>query len=74
MYTAVPSPQRSVVVVAPVVVLALALLIQQTSSTSLALLFATGTALGIVLYQSLFGFTAAFRVLLADRRSTSPRH
>ena len=74
MYTAVPSPQRSVVVVAPVVVLALALLIQQTSSTSLALLFATGTALGIALYQSLFGFTAAFRVLLADRRSTSPRH
>ena len=70
---AVPSPQRSVVVAALVVILALALLIQHTTSTRLALLFATGTARGIVLYPSLFGFTSAFRVLLADGRSAGFR-
>ena len=51
-----PSPQSVVVMTALVVILILALLIQQATSTRLALLFATGTTLGIVLYQSLFGF------------------
>lgn len=37
------------------------------------LLFLIGTALGVVLYQSLFGFTGAFRVLLADGRSAGFR-
>lgn len=46
---------------------------RQTTSTRLALRFVTGTALGIVLYQALFGFTSAFRVLLADGRSAGFR-
>jgi uncharacterized membrane protein YedE/YeeE len=33
----------------------------------------TGVALGVVLYQSVFGFTSAFRVLLVDRRSAGFR-
>ena len=37
------------------------------------LLLLTGTALGAVLYQSVFGFTSAFRVLMADRRSAGFR-
>ena len=37
------------------------------------LLLLTGAALGAVLYQSVFGFTSAFRVLLADRRSAGFR-
>jgi hypothetical protein len=37
------------------------------------LLFLTGTGLGAVLYRSVFGFTSAFRVLLADRRSAGFR-
>ncbi len=37
------------------------------------LLFLTGTAMGAVLYQSVFGFTSAFRALLADRHSAGFR-
>jgi len=68
-----PSPQRPVILAALAVIVLLCLLIQQLASTRLALLFVTGTALGIVLYQSLFGFTSAFRVLLADGRSAGFR-
>jgi uncharacterized membrane protein YedE/YeeE len=60
-------------VIALAAIVGLALLIQQSASIRMALLFATGTALGIVLYQSLFGFTSAFRVLLADGRSAGFR-
>lgn len=67
------SPQYTVVLLSLVVIAVLALLIQQTVSTRMMLLFATGTAFGIVLYHSLFGFTSAFRVLLADRRSAGFR-
>ncbi len=56
-----------------VAIVLLGLLIQHAASTRVALLFATGIALGFVLYQSLFGFTSAFRVLLADRRSAGFR-
>ena len=65
--------QNAVVVIALAAIVGLALLIQQSASIRMALLFATGTALGIVLYQSLFGFTSAFRVLLADGRSAGFR-
>ena len=55
------------------VFVAVGLLIQHTASTRLALLFVTGAALGIVLYQSLFGFASAFRVLLGDGLSAGFR-
>ncbi len=65
--------QNTVVLSALAAVALLALLIQQSASDRLALLFITGTALGIVLYHSVFGFTSAFRVLLADGRSAGFR-
>ena len=72
--TGEPRPfQIPVVLIALSIIVALGLLIQQSASTRMALLFVTGTALGIVLYQSLFGFTSAFRVLLADGRSAGFR-
>jgi len=37
------------------------------------LLFMTGVALGLALYPSVFGFTAAFQVLPAERRSAGFR-
>ena len=66
-------PQNPVVVTALAVIVAIGLLIQHSESTRLTLLFLTGAALGVVLYQSLFGFTGAFRVLLADGRSAGFR-
>lgn len=69
----IPTPQSPVVLTALAVIFLLGLLIKQSVSTRQALLFATGTALGIVLYQSLFGFTSAFRALLADGRSAGFR-
>ena len=68
-----PSSQSLVVMVALAMIVLLSLAIQQSASTRTALLFLTGTALGVVLYQSLFGFTSAFRVLLADGRSAGFR-
>jgi uncharacterized protein len=65
--------QTPVVLIAVAGIVELGLLIQESASTRLALLFVTGTGLGIVLYQSLFGFTSAFRVLLADGRSAGFR-
>lgn len=68
-----PTVQVSVVVVALGCIMALAAAIDHTASLRTAALFLTGTALGVVLYQSLFGFTGAFRVLLADGRSAGFR-
>ena len=65
--------QNKVVWFALTAIFLLVLLIQQSVSNKLALLFITGTALGIVLYHSVFGFTSAFRVLLADGRSAGFR-
>ena len=65
--------QNKVVWFALTAIFLLALLIQQSVSNKLTLLFITGTALGIVLYHSVFGFTSAFRVLLADGRSAGFR-
>ena len=45
----------------------------QTQSPRQGLLLLTGVALGITLYHASFGFTAAFRVLLADGRSAGVR-
>jgi uncharacterized membrane protein YedE/YeeE len=66
-------PQKPVVGVGLLVIIAVGLWIERTASTQLALLFVTGAALGIVLYQSIFGFTSAFRVLLADGHSAGFR-
>ena len=68
-----PAPQYPVVLASLAIIAALGLLIQQTVSIKMVLLFVIGTALGIVLYHSLFGFTSAFRVLLADRRGAGFR-
>jgi uncharacterized membrane protein YedE/YeeE len=68
-----PAPQNLVVLTALSLIFLLGLVIQRSVSTKQALLFATGAALGVVLYQSLFGFTSAFRALLADRRSAGFR-
>ena len=70
---ATPPAQTRVIVVALALMLLLAAVIGQTVSTRMALLFATGSALGIVLYHAMFGFTSAFRVLLADGRSAGFR-
>ncbi len=67
------APQYAVVVAGLAIIVALGLLIGHDASTRLALLFTTGAALGVVLYQSLFGFTSAFRVLLADGLSAGMR-
>ena len=70
---ALPAPQTNVVLSASAAVFGLTLLIQQSNSNRLAALFLIGTALGIVLYHSVFGFTSAFRVLLTDGRSAGFR-
>ncbi len=70
---ALPAPQHKVVLSAFAAIFGLMLLIQQSASNRLAVLFITGTVLGIVLYHSIFGFTSAFRVLLADGRSAGFR-
>ena len=69
----VDAPQRVVIAVGVGVIAALGWAIEHIGSARLALLFLTGTALGAVLYQSLFGFTSAFRVLLADGLSAGFR-
>jgi uncharacterized membrane protein YedE/YeeE len=68
-----PAPQRSVLLAAFAVGVALCIGIAAVAPATHVLLFLTGTALGAVLYQSVFGFTSAFRVLLADRRSAGFR-
>jgi uncharacterized membrane protein YedE/YeeE len=70
---ALPAPQAKVMLSACAAIFGLVLLIQQSASNRLAVLFITGTLLGIVLYHSVFGFTSAFRVLLADGRSAGFR-
>ena len=66
-------PQRSVIAFAIAGLAALAFAIAQTASATLVLLFLTGAFLGVALYHATFGFTSAFRVLLADGRSAGLR-
>lgn len=67
------STQKWVVLIALAAIVLLGLEIAHSASITKSLLFVTGTALGVVLYQSLFGFTSAFRVLLAEGRSAGFR-
>ncbi len=68
-----PAWQPGVLLAAFAAMACLGLAIAMRAPASHALLFVTGVALGGVLYQSVFGFTSAFRVLLADRRSAGFR-
>jgi uncharacterized protein len=67
------TPQTMIVLGALAVMVLLGAAIGQAASNRLVLLFITGAALGVVLYHSIFGFTSAFRVLLADGRSAGFR-
>ena len=69
-----PPVQTRLIVMALAAILVLALLIsRQNSESPLVLLFLVGSLLGIALYHSLFGFTGAFRMLLAEQRSAGFR-
>ena len=69
-----PPVQTRLIVMALAAIALLALLIsQQNSESPLVLLFLVGSLLGIALYHSLFGFTGAFRMLLAEQRSAGFR-
>jgi uncharacterized membrane protein YedE/YeeE len=66
--------QTRLIVMALAAIALLALLIsRQNSESPLVLLFLVGSLLGIALYHSLFGFTGAFRMLLAEQRSAGFR-
>jgi uncharacterized membrane protein YedE/YeeE len=66
-------PQKVIIGVGLAAILGLGLWILNTESTRIVLLLLIGMALGVVLYQSSFGFTSAFRVLLADGLSAGFR-
>mgnify|MGYP003347627820 CR=1 FL=1 len=66
-------PQKGVLIFASAVLCALALAIAQVGTLNLVLLFLLGAFLGVALYHATFGFTSAFRVLLADGRSAGLR-
>lgn len=69
-----PPVQTRLIVMALAAIVVLALLIsRQNSESPLVLLFLVGSLLGIALYHSLFGFTGAFRMLLAEQRSAGFR-
>ena len=69
------SPQMQVAVVAVVAVIFAALLarIGLTAGWRTAALYGVGLLFGLVLYYASFGFTAAFRVIISDRRSAGIR-
>ena len=69
----IPGPQMGVTGVALAATAGLAVAIGLTQSVNQAALFLTGAALGLVLYHATFGFTSAFRVLLADGQSAGLR-
>lgn len=69
-----PPVQTRLIVMALAAIALLALLIsRQNSESPLVLLFLVGSLLGIALFHSLFGFTGAFRMLLAEQRSAGFR-
>ena len=69
----IPGPQFRVTALAAAAIVALAIEIALTQTANQAALFLTGGALGLVLYHASFGFTSAFRVLLADGQSAGLR-
>jgi uncharacterized membrane protein YedE/YeeE len=67
------APQRRILLAALAIAALLCMGIAAEAATKQVLLFLTGMAIGLVLYQTLFGFTSAFRVLIAERRSAGLR-
>ena len=70
-----PSPTPDVVVVLAALAAAAVLVVAVASAApaNVAFLFLVGAFLGVALYHATFGFTSAFRVLLADARSAGLR-
>jgi uncharacterized membrane protein YedE/YeeE len=68
-----PSPDRKVVGVSLVVLLAGALLTGVAVSGRQATLYLVGAALGLILYHSAFGFAGAWRAFVVDRRGAGLR-
>lgn len=66
-------PQVGVVLVGAVIALALGGLVLVTNGTTPATLFVIGLALGLVLFHSRFGFTSAWRQLVAVRQGRALR-
>lgn len=64
--------KRSVVASLAAIV-ALGTVVAHTQGPRMAALYVVGVALGLSLYHASFGFTAAFRVLMADGRSAGVR-
>lgn len=65
--------QMNIAAAAGVALAALIAAAALTQSIRMGLLALTGAALGLVLYHSVFGFTSAFRVLIANGRSAGIR-
>ena len=65
--------QWGVVVAALAAASALGLAIGEVGGGRIAALFGVGLLLGVALYQAAFGFTSAYRVLLADGRGAAMR-
>ena len=70
---AAPPPQLGVIAGGVVAALVLGVVIHQRSGQVPTLLFAIGTALGFVLFHSRFGFTSAWRQLVAVRQGKALR-
>ncbi|MBF0299501.1 MAG: YeeE/YedE family protein [Oligoflexia bacterium] len=66
-------PHYGVLMVALALVTIFTIVINLTVSSRIALLFLTGTLLGLSLYQASFGFTYSFRMLLTNKRSVGVR-
>jgi len=71
--TAPSSARNRTVVAALAAIIALGIVVTQTQGPRMAALYVVGVALGLTLYHASFGFTAAFRVLMADGRSAGVR-
>ena len=65
--------QPGVLLAACTAIVLLGIAVSRAAPFKHVLLLMTGVALGLALYQSVFGFTAAFRVLLVDRRGAGFR-
>ncbi len=70
---AAPSPNRAVIAVSAVLLIAGWLAIQDGHGWRQGLLYVIGGALGVTLYHAVFGFTSAWRDLLANARGEGVR-
>jgi len=68
-----PSPNRAVIAVAVVLLIAGWAAIQDGHGWRQGLLYVIGGALGVTLYHAMFGFTSAWRALIEDARGEGVR-